>query len=180
MNKILSLHNYLKFSMLHSAHKFRLTQKLAYTSSDLTWDLIVATAHVHIDKFQVLHWNDRTPKFVFRKWGPLCAGPIYFSFFTRFFCLFFLYVFLCTSVCIIWSICQPPYKPQPAASYIPVPCRLLQHSCLLLLNRGRSHKLFLNHCCLSQEGINLMMCKRQIMWVLCFLLQVWTQMFILQ
>ncbi len=35
----------------------------AYTSSDLTWDLIVATAHVHIDKFQVFHRNDRTPNF---------------------------------------------------------------------------------------------------------------------
>ncbi len=29
----------------------RLTQKLAYTSSNLTWDLIIANAHVHIDKF---------------------------------------------------------------------------------------------------------------------------------
>ncbi len=43
--------------------QFRLTQKPAYTSSDLTWDLIVATAHVHTDKFQVLCRNDRTPNF---------------------------------------------------------------------------------------------------------------------
>ncbi len=34
-----------------------------YTSSDLTWDLIVATAHIHIDKFQVFRRNDRTPNF---------------------------------------------------------------------------------------------------------------------
>ncbi len=143
MNKILSLHNYPKFSMLHSAHKFRLTQKLAYTSSDLTWDLIVATAHVHIDK--VLHWNDRTPKFrsyvCFVNEARCVQAPCIFDFFSPLFlCLFFLYVFLCTSVCIIWSICQPPYKPQPAASYIPVPCRLLQHSCLLLLRKCRTDR----------------------------------------
>ncbi len=121
MNKILSLHNYLKFSMLHSAHKFRLTQKLAYTSSDLTWDLIVATAHVHIDKFQVLRWNDRTPKFVFRKWGPLCAGPIYFSFFTLFFCLFFLCFSLHISL----------YHLEHLSASIQTPTRSFIYSCPL-------------------------------------------------
>ncbi len=56
--------SFIQFSeILYAARKFRLTQKLAYTSSDLTWDLIVASAHVHIDKFQVLRRNDRTPKF---------------------------------------------------------------------------------------------------------------------
>ncbi len=42
----------------------QVTQKLAYTSWDQTWDLIVAIAHAHIDKFQVLHRNDRTPNFL--------------------------------------------------------------------------------------------------------------------
>ncbi len=58
---MLSLYNSPKIHK--AARKFRLTQKLAYTSSDLTWDLLVATAHVYIDQFQVLHRNDRTPKF---------------------------------------------------------------------------------------------------------------------
>ncbi len=44
--------------------QFQFTQKLAYTSWDLTWHLIIATAHVHIDKFQVLHRNERTPNFL--------------------------------------------------------------------------------------------------------------------
>ncbi len=28
------------------------------------WDLIVTTAHVHIDKFQVLRWNEGTLTFL--------------------------------------------------------------------------------------------------------------------
>lgn len=47
-----------------AARKFRLTQKLAYKSWDLMWDLILVTVHVHIDKFQVLHRNDRTLNFL--------------------------------------------------------------------------------------------------------------------
>ncbi len=54
----------IQFSTILNAAQFQLTQKLAYTSWDLTWDLIVATAHVHIDKFQVLRWNDHTPNFL--------------------------------------------------------------------------------------------------------------------
>ncbi len=58
MNKIIQFSE-----ILNAARKFWLTQKLAYTSSDLTRDLIAATAHVHIDKFQVLRRNDRMPNF---------------------------------------------------------------------------------------------------------------------
>ncbi len=48
--------------MLHSKSTF--ARKLAYTSWDLTWDLIVASAHIHIDKCRALRGNDRTPSFL--------------------------------------------------------------------------------------------------------------------
>ncbi len=56
---MLSLYNSPKFSMLHASSGS--LKKPAYMSSDLTWDLTVATVHVYINKFQLLRRNDCTP-----------------------------------------------------------------------------------------------------------------------
>ncbi len=67
------------------------TQKHVFWSPDLTWDLIVATAHVHIDKLHVLHRNDHTPNFpsYFRKWGPIRA--VFFKFWN---CIIIKHIFM--------------------------------------------------------------------------------------